>query len=50
MLQPGGKASVNLTDVSLEGVVSLQVHGPNLQSLEELMNLINAKLGQVTGL
>ena len=39
--------SVNVTDISAVGVVSVQIHGPSLPHLDELMKLINAQYSQV---
>ena len=38
---------MNVTDISAVGVVSVQIHGPSLPHLDELMKLINAQYSQV---
>ena len=38
--------SVNLTDVSSDGVISVQLHGPSMKHLNDLMEQINSKYSE----
>jgi tudor domain-containing protein 1/4/6/7 len=42
----GERVCVNLTDVSSEGVISVQLHGPTMKYLEDLMEQINSKYNE----